>query len=160
MITVIAQFKLPQTITRERARETFLSTAPKYKGVPGLIRKYYILSQDGGTAGGIYLWNSREDADRLCTEDWKNFVLVARACFERRRDTVEACLIVLGFAGAFYLCESNVDLAKFALVLAGSLLAGWAATLPLAETIIRPLSTAVPHYLVPELLGRIHACAR
>ena len=74
MITVIAQFKLPQTITRERARETFLGTAPKYKGFPGLIRKYYILSQDGGTAGGIYLWNSREDADRLYTEEWKNFV--------------------------------------------------------------------------------------
>ena len=74
MITVIAQFKLPQTITRERARETFLGTAPKYKGIPGLIRKYYILSPDGGTAGGIYLWNSREDADRLYTEEWKNFV--------------------------------------------------------------------------------------
>ena len=74
MITVIAQFNLPQTITRDRARETFLSTAPKHKGFPGLIRKYYILSQDGGTAGGIYLWNSREDADRLYTEEWKNFV--------------------------------------------------------------------------------------
>jgi len=88
MITVIAQFKLPQPITRERARQTFLSTAPKYKDLPGLIRKYYILSQDGGTAGGIYLWNSKEDADRLYTQDWKSFVrekygaAVSLTCFE------------------------------------------------------------------------------
>jgi Putative mono-oxygenase ydhR len=74
MITVIAQFKLPQPITREEARKTFLSTAPKYKGLPGLIRKYYILSQDGGTAGGVYLWKSKEDAERLYTQEWKNFV--------------------------------------------------------------------------------------
>ena len=74
MITVIAQFKLPQPITLEVARQTFLSTAPNYKDLPGLIRKYYILSQDGGTAGGIYLWNSKEDAERLYTQEWKSFV--------------------------------------------------------------------------------------
>lgn len=74
MITVMVQFKLPEPITMETARQTFLSTAAKYENLPGLIRKYYLLSQDGGTAGGIYLWNSREDADRLYTRDWKAFV--------------------------------------------------------------------------------------
>ena len=74
MITVIVQFKLPKPITREEARQTFLSTAPKYEGLSGLIRKYYVLSEDGGTAGGIYLWNSKEDAARLYTQDWKSFV--------------------------------------------------------------------------------------
>ncbi len=74
MITVIAQFKLPEPITLEAARQTFLSTAPKYKDLPGLIRKYYMLSEDGATAGGVYLWNSREDAERLYTEEWKSFV--------------------------------------------------------------------------------------
>jgi len=74
MITVIAQFKLPQPITKELARQTFLSTAHNYRDLPGLIRKYYILSQDGGMAGGVYLWNSREDADRLYTRDWQSFV--------------------------------------------------------------------------------------
>lgn len=74
MITVIVEFKLPQTTSREKARETFLSTAPKYKGMSGLIRKYYFLSEDGSRAGGIYLWKSREDADQLYTEEWKAFV--------------------------------------------------------------------------------------
>jgi hypothetical protein len=74
MITVITEFKLPEKISTDRAREIFLSTAPKYKGMTGLVRKYYFLTQDGAKAGGIYLWKSREDADRIYTEDWKSFV--------------------------------------------------------------------------------------
>lgn len=74
MITVIVKFKLPQVITNLQAREIFLSTAPKYQGMPGLIRKYYFLDPDGTAAGGIYLWQSREDADRLYTAEWKAFV--------------------------------------------------------------------------------------
>ena len=74
MITVIVEFKLTQPITNLQAREIFLSTAPKYQGVAGLIRKYYFLVPDGTKAGGVYLWKSREDADRLYTEEWKHFV--------------------------------------------------------------------------------------
>jgi hypothetical protein len=75
MITAFVQFKLPQSLSREKAREIFLGTAPKYREIQGLIRKYYLLSQDGGTAGGVYLWNSKEEAERLYTEEWKKFIL-------------------------------------------------------------------------------------
>lgn len=74
MITAIATFQLPKPITRDQARNIFLSTATKYQAVAGLIRKYYVLSPDGGTAGGIYLWKSRADADALYTESWRAFV--------------------------------------------------------------------------------------
>ena len=74
MITAITTFKLPKPITRDEARMIFLSTAPKYLGVPGLVRKAYVLSQDGSTAGGIYLWNSRAEADATYTDSWKAFV--------------------------------------------------------------------------------------
>lgn len=74
MITTIVEFKLPQPISTAQAKEIFLSTAPKYLGLPGLIRKYYFLSADGAQAGGIYLWQSGADADRLYTEEWKAFV--------------------------------------------------------------------------------------
>lgn len=74
MITAIVTFKLPQSITLDDARKIFLSTAPKYLGVTGLIRKYYLLSQDGSTVGGIYLWNSKEEADAMYTESWRTFV--------------------------------------------------------------------------------------
>lgn len=75
MITALIQFKLPKPVTRAQAQETFLSTAPKYQGIPGLIRKYYLLSLDGGTGAGVYLWKSREEAERLYTAEWKKFIL-------------------------------------------------------------------------------------
>ena len=74
MITAITTFRLPKPITRDEARRIFLSTAPKYQGVPGLVRKVYVLSQEGDTAGGIYLWNSRAEAEAMYTESWKAFV--------------------------------------------------------------------------------------
>jgi hypothetical protein len=39
-----------------------------------LIRKYYFLTPDGGSAGGVYLWRKKEDADRLYTPEWQAFV--------------------------------------------------------------------------------------
>ncbi len=74
MITAMVQFNLPQPLTLEEARKVFMSTAPKYRATPGLIRKYYLLSQDGTTAGGIYLWESRAAAERLYTEAWRLFI--------------------------------------------------------------------------------------
>lgn len=74
MITTLVQFKLPKPVSREKAQELFSGTAPKYQQTPGLIRKYYILSQDGGTAGGVYLWKSRDDAERLYTDEWRQFI--------------------------------------------------------------------------------------
>jgi hypothetical protein len=75
MITELLQFNLPQPVTSDKAQEIFASTAPQYREVPGLIRKYYLLSEDGGTAGGIYLWKSRGDAERLYTDEWKRFIV-------------------------------------------------------------------------------------
>lgn len=74
MITTITTFQLPKTITLEEARSIFLSTAPKYQDLAGLIRKVYIYSEDDNTVGGIYLWNSRADAEAMYTESWKAFV--------------------------------------------------------------------------------------
>lgn len=74
MITAITNFKLPKPVTREEAKNIFLSTAPKYQNVPGLFRKCYIVSGDGETVGGIYLWNSRAEAEAMYTESWKDFV--------------------------------------------------------------------------------------
>lgn len=74
MITALVRFKVPKPLTPDQAKEIFLTTAPKYREVQGLIRKYYLLSEDGTTAGGVYLWRSRSDADQLYTDDWKKFI--------------------------------------------------------------------------------------
>jgi hypothetical protein len=74
MIITITSFKLPKPITREEARSIFQSTAPTYLGVQGLLKKHYLLSEDGTTAGGVYLWKSRADAETMYTDAWRAFV--------------------------------------------------------------------------------------
>ena len=74
MIVVMTTFTLPKPITLEEARGIFLGAAPKYRGVPGLFSKHYVLSQDGVTAGGVYVWNSRPEAEAMYTEVWRSFV--------------------------------------------------------------------------------------
>lgn len=74
MITTITTFVLSKPITLEQAKALFLSTAPLYQNVAGLVRKCYVLSDDGLTAGGIYLWQTRADAQALYTDAWRAMV--------------------------------------------------------------------------------------
>ena len=50
--------------------ETINATAHTYEGIPGLIRKYYGITPDGGSLVGIYLWESVTDANAFYTPDW------------------------------------------------------------------------------------------
>ena len=74
MITTITQFRLLAPVSLDEAREIFLSTAPKYRDLPGLRRKCYLWSDDGITVGGVYLWDSRADAEAMYTDSWREFV--------------------------------------------------------------------------------------
>ena len=74
MITTLVQFALPSPITLAEATRRFESSAPKYQSLAGLIRKYYIRSEDGGIAGGIYLWESRQAAERVYSGEWRERV--------------------------------------------------------------------------------------
>ncbi len=74
MIIAMTRFALPQAISVAEAREIFLSTAPRYREVKGLLKKHYLLSQDGLSVGGIYLWESLDDAQAMYTPEWYRFV--------------------------------------------------------------------------------------
>jgi len=67
MIVAIVTFHLPAPTNLAEITKVFQGTAPKYQGMPGLLRKNYWMSEDGRRAGGIYVWASREDADRVFT---------------------------------------------------------------------------------------------
>jgi hypothetical protein len=71
MVTALVQIKNIKLLSRQKVKELAVQSAPRYQPVQGLIRKYYILSEDGKTAGGVYLWQSREEAERFYTEEWK-----------------------------------------------------------------------------------------
>jgi hypothetical protein len=73
MITAIVNFKLPAGTIADEATKLLKESAPKYREVPGLIRKYFLLGDDG-TGGGVYLWESREAAEALYTVSWRNMI--------------------------------------------------------------------------------------
>jgi hypothetical protein len=74
MITAIVQFPMREPVSLEKARELFSATAPRYREVKGLVRKYYLLADGGGSIGGVYLWNSRSDAERMYDAQWRSFI--------------------------------------------------------------------------------------
>lgn len=74
MITVIVLFQLAPDTTREQAAAIFRQTAPLYRDIDGLVRKYYLF-REGGQAGGVYLWTSREAAERAYGTEWRQRVM-------------------------------------------------------------------------------------
>jgi hypothetical protein len=75
MITAIVHFNLSAPLTRDQAKSFFLDSAPKYRTTKGLVRKYYLLSTEGHTSGGVYLFRSRKDAEKLYTDAWKKYIV-------------------------------------------------------------------------------------
>ena len=69
MITAIVRYRLPSHIGREECRTHFLTIAPGFAEVPGLIRKQFIWSETG-TAGGVYQWVGRDEAERFYQGPW------------------------------------------------------------------------------------------
>ena len=73
MITALVRFPLKPGTTLEDAKALFEGSAPKYQAVPGLVRKYYLFGEHG-TGGGVYLWDSREAAERMYTPEWNKMI--------------------------------------------------------------------------------------
>lgn len=74
MITAIVQFKLPAGTSREDIMQAFATSVEQLRGHPGLIRKYYLYDEAAGTAGGVYLWESRAAADALYSDAWLEMI--------------------------------------------------------------------------------------
>jgi heme-degrading monooxygenase HmoA len=72
MIVAVVQFDLREPMTLEAAAISFAQSAPAYETIPGLIRKHFLVNEDGSTAGGIYLWRDRDAADAWFTDPWKD----------------------------------------------------------------------------------------
>src|SRR5438876_9511701 len=50
-------------------RRRFRQAAPEYQVLPGLMRKYFTLTDDG-LFGGIYLWEGRKSVDAYFDDSW------------------------------------------------------------------------------------------
>jgi len=68
MTTAIIQYPLPPGAPIDAVKSGFLEVAPFFQGPPGLLRKYFLLSDGGATGGGVYLWTSRQTAHDFSEE--------------------------------------------------------------------------------------------
>lgn len=62
MIISITRIPLPQPISVDMAKKEFLEVAPVFQNIEGLLRKQFLVSDDGKTVGGVYLWRERDSA--------------------------------------------------------------------------------------------------
>ena len=62
MITSITRFPLTTGLQRDALKQDLEAVAPQFKTIPGLIRKYFLLADDGSACGGVYLWESMAEA--------------------------------------------------------------------------------------------------
>ena len=101
MITAIVTFKIPQGTSREQWLEQIKPVSQNFRNVPGHIRKQFLFSENGtaggtgadgvqvavhvvgeggeghildGTAGGVYLWESRAAAEACYAGPWRDNV--------------------------------------------------------------------------------------
>ena len=74
MITVITSFKINPSITLEKARQLFADSAPKFLNKEGLLRKFFLLSEDETTGAAVYIWKDRQHAGAFFTEAWTQFI--------------------------------------------------------------------------------------
>ena len=70
MHAVTWTYNTPDSLSPAAVRDLFRQTAERYIGVPGLVRKYFGLSEDRRQVIGIYIWNSKADADAFYSPEW------------------------------------------------------------------------------------------
>jgi hypothetical protein len=72
MITAIVLYDLPESIGLEECREHFTKIAPDFLKIAGLVRKQFICMKEGGIAGGAYMWETREAAEKFYSGPWSD----------------------------------------------------------------------------------------
>ena len=72
---IVARVLFPVKVAdKEEFVKKMAATTPKYEGMEGLTRKYYVMTEDNQHAGGIYLWENQAAADAAYSEEWKAYM--------------------------------------------------------------------------------------
>lgn len=74
MITVYVRLKLPQGMTRAQWLAHAKRLAGNFREVPGLLRKSFVLGEDGH-AGGLYTWRDRASAEAFYAGPWREGII-------------------------------------------------------------------------------------
>ena len=65
----IVRFPAPAGLSGEKLRSVLEAAVPRYQGIPGLHRKYFLGNETVG--GGVYEWDSLERAQAFYDDTWR-----------------------------------------------------------------------------------------
>jgi hypothetical protein len=68
LVAVMVIAKIPAGVTRAKVEEGIVASVPTYQKIPGLIRKFFTVSDD--SYGGMYLWTNRAAAEAWFTPEF------------------------------------------------------------------------------------------
>jgi heme-degrading monooxygenase HmoA len=68
-VSTLVTVTKPVQVSMERLIAEFTAAAPIYQNVPGLLRKYFIITDDG-KFGGVYLWDTQTSAQQWFNPAW------------------------------------------------------------------------------------------
>ena len=103
-----AWIEIPLTLgtSREAARAACASLAPAWRRMPGLLRVYFLLADDGRRLTAWTLWASMDDARRLVTPLFRQRVRERFGALPRVR-WYEAAAVADNFSGDVFLPEAG-----------------------------------------------------
>lgn len=70
-VATVVQWPWPAGAQREQVVAALQAAVPDFRVVPGLLRKHFIVSDEAGTFGGVYLWKDEASARVWFTPEWQ-----------------------------------------------------------------------------------------
>jgi hypothetical protein len=70
MYCVMWTYEVPPTLDEPAIRDLFAGVAGNYLGVAGLIRKYFVFTEDATRVIGIYVWETEAAAEAFYSDEW------------------------------------------------------------------------------------------
>lgn len=71
MIIAIVNFQLGVNHEVDAIRKRFEESVPRFRNLPGLLRKNYLYDPASGVGGGVYLWQTRAQAEAYYSPAWR-----------------------------------------------------------------------------------------
>jgi hypothetical protein len=75
MILELVEFNTPAGWDRAQVLDDAKHVAPRWRAERDLVRKHFLLSTDGKTGAGVYIWPSIEAANKAHNAEWRAAVI-------------------------------------------------------------------------------------
>jgi hypothetical protein len=75
MILELVEFNTPKGWTREQVAEDARHVIDKWRANFEMVRKHFLLSLDGKTGAGVYIWPSVDAARKAHGEEWRQSII-------------------------------------------------------------------------------------